>query len=303
MKKREIIIGECYNGTKVLKESERERYYWVVCQTCGRVYEERRNRIGRKSRCVKCTGRGRLIDLTGQRFGMLTVIGLAERTKATRWKCVCDCGKETIVTSQNLRRGGFYSCGCNRTGITSVIARKRRVCYTDETINGGRPITTHPLYACWASMIERCTNPKCAEYKNYGGRGISVCDRWVGKNGFENFVSDMGPKPDKTYSIDRIDVNGNYCAENCRWATPKEQCRNLRRTMYVFYGSNRLPFRGFCDKFNLPYANFYKRLKNGYDINFILEHFYEDFGSHEILIKKEQYRNYNNIIKIKDYEF
>lgn len=303
MKKREIIIGESYNGTKVLRKSEKDRYYWVICPTCGRTHEERVDRIGTKKRCIRCNGRGRLIDLTGQRFGMLTVIGLDERSKATRWKCLCDCGKETIVTSQNLRRGGFYSCGCNRASIHSVTARTRRVCYTDETLNGGSAITSHPLFSCWSSMVERCTDPNYQGYKNYGGRGIFVCDRWTGRNGFENFVKDMGSRPTPAYSIDRIDVNDGYYKENCRWATWKEQCRNQRRTVYVFCGNHKMPFRDFCDKFNLPYANFSKRLRNGYDINFILEHFYEDFGSHEILKEKEQHRNYNTIINIKDYEF
>ena len=128
--------------------------------------------------------------------------------------------------------------GCNK------VATKRGYCdthyhsavrdgliITQPRMNSGYNVSKHPLYRCWASMKNRCYNKKDAKnYNWYGGRGIKVCDRWIKENGFWNFVKDMGEKP-KGYSLDRIDVDGDYCPDNCRWASPKEQCYNRRNNM------------------------------------------------------------------------
>lgn len=167
-------------------------------------------------------------DLTGQVFGRLTVIGYAGRIGGShRWDCHCQCGGLARVRNKDLKGGHTQSCGC----------------LWEETFLGCR--TTHgmtdtKLYRVWAHMKARCHNPKSSVYRYYGGRGVVVCERWQGKEGFANFLADMGPRPSSAHSIDRIDVNGNYEPGNCRWATKQEQMRNKRSNVTLtFRGETR----------------------------------------------------------------
>ena len=183
-------------------------------------------------------------DLVGQRFGRLIVkeyVGNAE------WKCVCDCGKTVIRRARALRIFKTPSCGC---------LRKDGIIHKHD-------MTDTPIYRTWEGMRARTYNPNIPAYASYGGRGIKVCDRWLGEHGFENFLADMGERPSKDHSIDRIDVNGDYCPENCRWATRKEQMNNLRKTIYLEHTGERKPFQDWVRLFGVNKASAYGRYRNG----------------------------------------
>ena len=156
----------------------------------------------------------RYIDLTGKRFGRLVAlekVGNHKTSKCAMWRCKCDCGKEKITNSQYLREGKTLSCGC---------------LYAERTFENVRTHGMHKTstYQIWAGLIQRCTNPKRKEWKDYGGRGIKVCKRWLK---FENFLEDMGIRP-KGKTLDRVKNNQGYCKGNCRWAGRKTQAQNNR---------------------------------------------------------------------------
>lgn len=169
----------------------------------------------------------------GQRFGRLTVIyeTLERANTAKLWMCQCDCGEATFVTSTRLLNAKTASCGCY-----AVEKTKQRF-----TTHGHRYTR---VYRTWGSMFGRCRNPNSAQYPDYGGRGIKVCDRWLT---FENFLADMGYPPEG-HSIDRIDVDGNYCPENCRWLDDKGQQRNRRSNRRLEFNGEILPISEWAER-------------------------------------------------------
>jgi len=156
---------------------------------------------------------GSFIDITGQKFHRLLVLGRS-KNKGARvvWKCLCNCGNISYAHSSDIRHSKHKSCGCLHLEAITIHG---------ATKQGG--IRT-PEYSSWVCMIGRCQNDKLPGWHRYGGRGIIVCTRW--RKSFSNFLKDMGTKPTPTHSIDRIDNDGNYCPKNCKWSTPKEQAAN-----------------------------------------------------------------------------
>ena len=161
------------------------------------------------------------LEISGQSFNRLTAISRAgiDAHGKVKWKFSCDCGSEVIATASLVVRGVTSSCGCLRKEIARVNGR-----LTHGPIKHGESKT--PEYMVWKTMRQRCVNKNSRDYPAYGGRGVSVCDRW---DLFENFIADMGPRPTSDHSIDRIDCNGNYEPANCKWSDDFEQARNRRQ--------------------------------------------------------------------------
>jgi len=172
-------------------------------------------------------------DISGEKFNKLTVIEFSHTVykKGHYWKCVCDCGNEKIIYGGSLKNGHTKSCGCLQKEFASTL----RPIIHGETIGGKHS----GEYNSWRHLKERCYTVTNKRYADYGGRGIKVCDRWLGKCGFNNFLEDMGRKPSPKHSIDRIENNGNYEKSNCRWGTEEEQNTNRRSNVWLEYNGQK----------------------------------------------------------------
>jgi hypothetical protein len=198
-------------------------------------------------------------DMSGMRFTRLVVLsqGPSDSNGNAKWHCQCDCGKQTLTSGFTLRNGEAKSCGCLTTDQLVERITKHGKVKTSE-------------YYSWSGMIQRCTNPKAASFQRYGGRGISVCDRWLQ---FENFYADMGPKPSQNYTIERINNDGNYNPSNCRWATKQEQNFNTSRNHFVKYKGRKLSVTEAAELApnGITRGGVFHRLRSGWSIEEALE--------------------------------
>lgn len=196
---------------------------------------------------------GIFIDLTGQRFGRWLVVERAKNRKTTAyWKCVCDCGTEREVREYHLIKRNTNSCGC----LSAELASQRMGHYTST-----HSLSKHRFFGTWRAMKQRCYSSTHIRFKDYGGRGITICDEWRDDpTYFLTWCDNQGSIPEG-YSIDRIDVNGNYCPENCRFVAFSEQVRNKRNNIVIEYNGETLCLVDFVKKYsNVPYSTVTDRI-------------------------------------------
>lgn len=226
---------------------------WTCRCECGIEKPVRRWSLvtGRSRQCGSCVRvhPASFIDLTGQIFGKWTVIKIHSTTNfgQARWLCRCECGTQQAVMSHRLRQGKSYEC--------DSCVQMRHVAYTPE-------------YRAWGAMKTRCYNKKTKYYHRYGGRGITVCDRWL--ESFENFFEDMGKRPSLEYSLDRINNSLGYSPDNCRWATRSEQQRNMRSNRILTHNGKSMCAAAWSRITGISKTLLNARLKAGWSIDRVL---------------------------------
>lgn len=188
----------------------------------------------------------RFIDITGNRYGKLFVVERLENTQrgVTVWKCLCDCGNYTTVRGSNLKSGAVKSCGCLKKTTKPSLRHD---------------MSNTRLYRTWANMKRRCYTPSHKSYKDYGERGISVCDEW--KDSFENFMKwALANGYTDELTIERKDTNGNYCPDNCEWILWEEQQKNRRSCRYIEHNGKVMTLTDWCKELDLPFKLVHNRI-------------------------------------------
>jgi hypothetical protein len=199
-------------------------------------------------------------DIAGQRFGRLVAIefaGLDNHGKA-KWRCRCDCGSSCVVSRGNLLSGATQSCGC--------LQRERRGVKGKNAKHGGYGTR---LYSAWHGIRARCNNPNNHGYSHYGGRGVKICKEWDDFALFRAWALENGydeTAPFGKCTLDRIDPNGDYCPENCRWVSAKEQANNRRNNRIVTYEGEKYTLSALCEKTGIPWSLMWDRLDRGMSV-------------------------------------
>lgn len=193
--------------------------------------------------------------MTGQRFGRLVVVCYtgSDKHHKSRWDCLCDCGKTINVETGALRSENTKSCGCSRLGNVNVTHGKAKT----------------RIYKTWANMKNRTGNPNTDDYSYYGERGITLCDEWQEFEVFYAWAIKSGYSGGLT--IDRIDNNGNYTPQNCRWVNQKIQCNNRRSNNVITYNGETKTLGEWAEQFGLNRSTIYRRLNSGWSIEKVLE--------------------------------
>lgn len=191
--------------------------------------------------------------LDGKRFGRLVASSAYDADgRRVRWWCRCDCGVEKWVDASKLKSGSTVSCGCwRREKIAKALTKHGHARASFHTAE----------YCAWLNAHYRCENPEHKNFKNYGARGIRVCDRWSGSGGFQNFLSDMGCRPSADHSLDRVDCDGHYEPINCRWATRKQQTRNKRNVILLPFNGRMMTIPEIAREMGLNSKSLWKRVR------------------------------------------
>lgn len=238
---------------------------------CGNVISECPGRVlyGHKKSCGKCRKRNTSYELEqkitnsiGMKFGKLTIIGVSHKNGSGKnyAKCKCECGNIIDVLPNSLFNNQSKSCGCSKSN-NSILANNKST--SSGNYKDGR--TKHLLYGTWHQMINRCENPKSKHYDRYGGRGIKVCDEWHDFWSFVKWSDSIGGRPNG-YTLDRIDNDGNYCPENCRWADWKTQTSNKSSNRYITYNGKTQTIQQWSINIGLNEQTLTNRINRGWSI-------------------------------------
>lgn len=206
------------------------------------------------------------LDLTGQVYSRLTVLSEAEPKRTPcgsvkrRWLCRCACGVLRVVMAGDLRSGKTLSCGC----LQSEWSRSKLLANPMRQTTPPKHNWLRPEYGVWCAMRTRCTNPNFKDFKNYGGRGITICPEW---DSFETFLSDVGERPSDKHSLDRIDNNGNYEPGNVRWADRTTQVNNRRVTVWLEWDGERKTLTQWAQAIGIRPATLANRLRSGWPLD------------------------------------
>lgn len=239
--------GDRFGAWTVVDPAVRERRVRCVC-SCGREKMVNATNL-RRGLTASCGGTAhKLVGLDGDRFGRLVVLAFDHGDgRRSWWRVRCDCGALSLARADALKRGAVTSCGC---------------AHADAVTTHGMTGTAE--HRAWQNMIDRCHNPNSTSWRNYGGRGITVCSAW--RSDFESFVGDVGCRPSPRHSIDRIDNDGNYEPGNVRWATMRQQSRNRRTCRFVEYGGRRMPVAELAERVGMPEELLRSRLSDGWAV-------------------------------------
>lgn len=254
---RNNLIGKKIGKLTVLRKlPQTKSYVQYECQCeCGNVIIRPYCTLTKsKEKCCPDCRESKIEDISGQKFGRLTAIKFAgiNKAKQTLWECRCDCGNTIIAHKQNLKNGHTKSCGCYNIDVAS-----------ERTKTHGE--TKLRIYTIWHDMLLRCYSKKHLSYDLYGGRGITVCKEWKDSyEAFRDWAYNNGYA--ENLSIDRKDVNGNYCPENCRWANNITQANNTRRNRMITINGETDTLANWCRKYNAPYGRVSSRLRLKWDI-------------------------------------
>jgi hypothetical protein len=240
------LTGKKFGLLTAIKYNYSEKKWLCECE-CGNNHLVPYNKLT-TGHTVSCGKHPKYKDISGIKFGRLLAVKQIVKNKhgSYKWLCRCDCGNEIIVLGESLRIGNTKSCGCYKTDVS-----------TKHGMWDSR------LYHIWRGMKQRCRDRNAKDYPSYGGRGITVCDEW--KNNFITFYEwAMSHGYADNLSIDRIDNNGNYCPENCRWADSKTQNRNTSQNVYCTIGSETLLLCEWAEMYGIPPFTIRSRIKNGW---------------------------------------
>jgi hypothetical protein len=268
-----IQPGQRFGRWTVLRwshfEPKSKSYYWLCRCDCGTERAVRGSHLIGGSRSCGCVRRElfnemqkhRSLIKPGQRFGRLTAISRQHKNPngAYYWLFRCDCGIEKLIRGTHLNFGVVRSCGCLNIELSSARLAK---------FNQTRPgYSKTPTFAVWSNMKQRCLRPSHPLYYLYGARGITVCERWLK---YENFLADMGKRPPGQLTIERIDNDGPYSPENCRWATYKEQANNRRNTKFLTFQGETRPVQEWIEQLGLPASTVWNRIARGWPTEKVL---------------------------------